>query len=219
MINYICDGNTKGYIAEVDNIIKNCKKEILDFFDKNSLDLNCTVYIYDTKQELIEKLNKRGFGKFPDYMCACFKDEDNSLNFYEPPEESENDWTKEEYKKVIFHELIHAIHYNLYGTQPEWLCEGIAMYLDGTYKKGIKYLLENYIINNQIPKFEELQNEFGYHEYDSYDYAYLMVSYLIETLGKKTFLALLYDNEQINNIDKDLIQKSINYYKNKYDLK
>ena len=218
-MNYVCKNNTKDYITEIDNIIKNRQNEILNFFDKTDLELKCTIYIYNSKKDLIEDLNKRGIGKFPDYMYACFKDEDNSLNFYEPPEESKDDWTKEEYKDVIFHELIHAIQYNLYGTKPEWLCEGIAKYLDGTYKKGIKYLLENYIINNQVPKFEELQDEFGYHDYDSYDYAYLMVSYLIETLGKKAFLALLSDNEQINNIDKDIIQKSINYYKNKYDLK
>ena len=35
---------------------------------------------------------------------------------------------------------------------------------------------------------DELENEFGMHDYDSYSYAYLIVSYLIETLGKEKFL-------------------------------
>ena len=94
----------------------------------------------------------RGFDKNPDYMCACHKDEDNSLNFFEPKDNpNENDWSKEEYKKIIFHELIHGIQFTIFGTTPEWINEGIAKYLDGTYSKGIEWLLDNYINNNEIP--------------------------------------------------------------------
>ena len=101
------------------------------------------------------------------------------MNFFEPKDNpSDNEWSKEEYRDVIFHELIHSIQFNLFGSCPEWLNEGIAKYLDGTYKKGIKYLLDNYINNREIPLQSEIENEFGMHEYDSYDYAYLMVSYL-----------------------------------------
>ena len=147
-------------------------------------------------------------------MCACFKDEDASLNFYEPVEEaSENEWTKEEYDLVIFHELVHAIEYTLYGTQPEWLSEGIAKYLDGTYSQGIKWLLQNYINNIPIPEMRELEEEFGFHEYDSYDYAYIMVCYLIETMGKKRFLNFLHNAHEVTELSKNLVTKSIKYYK------
>lgn len=84
-------------------------------------------------------MKERKFADMPDYMCACQKDEDNSLNFFEPKDNlSENEWSKEEYENVIFHELIHAIQFNIYGTQPEQLTEGVAKYLDvdkSTYNK------------------------------------------------------------------------------------
>ena len=155
----------------------------------------------------------RGFDKDPDYMCACHKDEDNSLNFFEPKDNpNENDWSKEEYKKVIFHELIHGIQFTIFGTTPEWINEGIAKYLDGTYSKGIEWLLDNYINNNEIPSQDEIENEFGLHEYDSYDYAYLMVSYLIDENGKDYLLELLKDKEKINNEKEGLLNRSIDYY-------
>ena len=62
----------------------------------------------------------------------------------------------------------------------------------------------------------EIENEFGMYEYDSYDYAYLMVSYLIEILGKDNFVSLLRNKEQIEIVKKDLLNKSINYYNTKY---
>ena len=57
-----------------------------------------------------------------------------------------------DFLNTIFHELIHGIQFTLFGSTPEWLNEGIAKYLDGTYSKGIKWLLDNYINNNPIPK-------------------------------------------------------------------
>ena len=55
------------------------------------------------------------------------------------------------------------------------------------------------------------------HDYDSYDYAYLMVSYLIDTLGKDSLVSLLRDKEQIEVVKDDLLNKSINYYNAKYN--
>lgn len=51
---------------------------------------------------------------------------------------------------------IHAIQYSIYGSQPEWLMEGVAKYLDGTYKKGIEFLLNNYININKPPSMFEI---------------------------------------------------------------
>ena len=55
------------------------------------------------------------------------------------------------------------------------------------------------------------------HEYDSYDYAYLMVSYLIDTLGKDNFIDLLRNKEQIEAVKDNLLNKSIDYYNAKYN--
>lgn len=213
---FILENNNSNYKDTVLKIINDRKKEIFEFFNEEEVDLAFNIYIYDSIENLVDGLRKRGFDKDPDYMCACVKDRDKSLNFFEPKDNpSEKEWSKDEYENVIFHELIHCIQFSLFGTTPEWLCEGIAKYLDGTYSKGIKWLLDNYINNNPIPAQEEIENEFGKHDYDSYDYAYIMVSYLIDIMGKDRFIELIRDNK-IDSVKDDLLNKAISYYNNKY---
>ena len=205
------------YRQVIDVIINNRKKEIFDFFNCIEIELPFHIYIYDSIEELVNGLQKRGFKKDPDYMCACHKDEDNSLNFFEPKDNtSANEWSKEEYKNVIFHELIHGIQFNLFGYAPEWVTEGIAKYLDGTYKKGIKYLMENYINTRDIPDQKEIEEEFGFHDYDSYDYAFIMVSYIIEVYGKDYLIELLKDSNKLNKEKVGLLNRTVNYYNRKY---
>lgn len=220
MNNYICTNRTATYKDKIEEIINNKKQAILDFFEvEDNGQFNFNIYIYDTIEELVQGMKDRGFGKMPSYMCACQKDEDNSLNFFEPKDDpSENEWSKEEYEKVIFHESIHGIQSIIYKNQPEWVTEGIAKYLDGTYKSGIPYLLENYINGNEIPPMRELEEEFGWHDYDSYDYAYLGVSYLIESLGKKEFLKAIKDKDTLKKISEDLPERAIAFYNQKYSL-
>ena len=107
---YIKQNSKSNYDKEIRSIIDSRKNEIFDFFNVKEFELPFTVYVYDSIEDLISGLHKRGFKNDPDYMCACHKDEDNSLNFfffyYNP---SENEWSMEVYKKVIFHELIHGI--------------------------------------------------------------------------------------------------------------
>lgn len=214
---FIMQNKKSNYNEIIETIINNKKSEIFSFFNSEEIDLPVTIYVYNSKEDLVNGMRERGYKNAPHYMCACQRDEDNSLNFFEPKDNSgEKERTKEEYENVIFHELIHCIQFNLFGTTPEWINEGIAKYLDGTYSKGIKWLLENYINNNSIPKQEEIENEFGMHEYDSYDYAYLMVSFLIEKLGKENFVELLKDKNKLISIKNNLLNKAINYYNSKY---
>ena len=216
---FIKQNSESNYDKEIGSIIDSRKKEIFDFFNVKEFELPFTVYVYDSIEDLVNGLYKRGFKNDPDYMCACHKDEDNSLNFFEPKDNpGENEWSKKEYENVVFHELVHGIQYSLFGSTPEWLNEGIAKYLDGTYKKGIKYLLDNYINNREIPDQSEIENEFGMHDYDSYDYSYLMVSYLIDRYGKDEFVNIIKDNK-INNYKDGLLTESINYYNDKYKEK
>ena len=221
MNRYICTNRNPLYKDHVEMILEQKKKQILDFFNvSDNIPFSFNVYIYDTIEDLVSGLSVRGFSDMPDYMCACQKDEDNSINYFEPKDNpSENEWSKDEYDNVIFHEEIHAIQYAIYGTQPEWLTEGVAKYIDGTYKKGIEFVLNNYIDVNNPPSMFEIENEFGEHEYDSYDYAYLMISYLIETMGKDNFLIAIKSKKCIEKMSEHLVSKSINYYINKYNNK
>lgn len=217
MNEYICTKKTSKYINRVDAVIREGKKTILDFFQvQDGPKFNdFKIYIYESISDLKEGLAERGFTNFPEYMCACFRDEDQSLNFFEPSDDADEhkEWTKNEYDLVIYHELIHAIQYKIYGKQPEWLTEGVAKYLDGTYKLGIKWLLQNYINKVPLPRMKELEEEFGFHDYDSYDYAYIMVSYLLESMGKERFLTFLKNANEINALSETLLEKSIDHYR------
>ena len=62
----------------------------------------------------------------------------------------------------------------------------------------------------------ELENEFGMHEYDSYDYSYLMISYLIETLGKDTFLVAIKSRETFKKLSNNLVITAVDYYNRKF---
>ena len=210
---YIIENKKSNYKEVIDKIINERKHEIYSFFNSEEVDLPVTIYIYDSIESLVKGLKNRGFKDDPDYMCACQKDEDNSLNYFEPKDNPNNDeWSKEEYKNVIFHELIHGIQFNLFGTIPEWINEGIAKYLDGTYKKGIKYLMENYINTRDIPDQKEIEEEFGFHDYDSYDYAFIMVSYIMDVYGKDYLIELLKDINKLNKEKIGLLNRAINYY-------
>ena len=210
---------SKEYQCYVDKLIERTKREIYEWFEHQTIEDKINIYIYKDIPSLIEGLKRRGLGPYPEYMVACMVDEDQekdirrSINFYEPSKEpTETEYTKKEYNIVIFHELIHAIEHTIYGEQPEWLSEGIAKYLDGTYSQGIKWLLQNYINKIPVPEMKELEEEFGFHEYDSYDYAYIMVSYLIETMGKKRFLEFLHNANEVSDLSKGLITRSIQHY-------
>lgn len=214
---FIKENKNSNYDLVIEKIINDRKKEIFNFFDSDDMELNFNIYIYDSIKNLVKGLKQRGFKKDPDYMCACHKDKDNSLNYYEPKDDpNENEWSKDEYENVIFHELIHGIEYNLFGYAPEWVTEGIAKYLDGTYRKGIKYLMENYINKISIPDQKEIEEEFGFHDYDSYDYAYIMISYIIEVYGKKYLIDLLKDSNKLNIEKEGLLNRAVYYYNRKY---
>ena len=213
MINYIVENEKSNYKDEINNIILSNKEDVFDFFNSPDLELSFNVYVYKDIDSLVKGLKERGFNNIPSYMCACQKDEDNSLNFFEPKDNpNRNEWSKEEYKNVIFHELIHGIQFQLFGKTPEWLNEGIAKYLDGTYENGVKYLLDNYVNNKEVPNQYEIENEFGCHDYDSYIYAYLMVSYIIDAKGKDYLIELLKDEKKLEVEKNNLLDCAINYY-------
>lgn len=216
-MNYIIENKNSNYKEVIDKIINERKKEIFDFFNTEEINLPVTIYVYNSIENLVNEMRKRGFTNDPEYMCACFKDEDNSLNYFEPKDNPNNDeWSKEEYEQVIFHELIHGIQFNLFGTTPEWINEGIAKYLDGTYSKGIKFLMENYINKRSIHDQREIEEEFGCHDYDSYPYAFIMVSYIIEVYGKDYLIELLKDKDKLNIEKQGLLNRAVNYYNRKY---
>jgi len=215
MVHFIVDESKDGYDKEIADILNLKEKDVLSFFNKSNK-INFNVFLYSDKQRLIDGLKKRGLGEFPDYMCACSPDGDDSINLYEPS--TDDIRSKYDYASIVYHESIHYIQYALYGHQPEWLCEGIAKYLDGTYSKGIDWLFDNYIKNYELPNDINLvkDDKFVTDKYDGYDLSYVAISYLIDTLGKGNFVKNLDSNDKINEMSEDIINKSINYYQKQF---
>ena len=137
---------------------------------------------------------------------------------YEPPIESKDSYNRKEYNQVVFHELIHYITDILFGKLPEWLTEGIAVYLDGSYKKDITNLMT--LINTyEIPSIFDMKDDTfvlvdneGKTIYNGYDLSYIMVRYMIETLGKDYLFTLLKNKAQISLIEQTTLSEAIDYF-------
>ena len=237
--NIISINTTKEYSLHVDKLLERGKSIILEWFEKTKTDFKVNTYIYQTNELLREGLKRRGLGLYPAHMVACMVDEDEekgirrSINLYEPPLISETSYTKKEYNNVIFHELIHYITDVLYGKLPEWLTEGIAKYLDGTYKEDLTNLM-TIISTYEIPSISDMKDDFFVYKkyekietpkgeelkeitiYDGYDLSYLMVRYIIEVYGKDYLLTLLSTKDNITKIEQQTLIDAIEYYKNIY---
>lgn len=207
------------YVQHVDLVLERRKKEILDFFNETK-EIKFNVYLYDTIEELREKLTERGFKDIPSYMSACMKDEDNSINLFIPKENpSQTEWNREEYDTAIFHESVHFVQFNIFGQQPEWLTEGVAKVLDKEYEGQEKQLIEE-VNGYKIPKIEELSGKtFCTDFYNGEKLSYLMIKYLLETIGREKFLKVISKKELLEEVSKELLPKSIEYFNKKYDIK
>ena len=60
-MNYIVQNSKSNYKIEIDKIIKDKQKEIFSFFNSEEIELSFNIYIYDSKEELVKGLKKRGF--------------------------------------------------------------------------------------------------------------------------------------------------------------
>ena len=211
------------YIRHIDRLLERSKLEILEWFENPSISFKVKTYIYKDVKALRSGLKRRLNKEYPSYMVACMVDEDKkddiprSINIYEPPVKSEDSYNRKEYNQVVFHELIHYITDLLYGKLPEWLTEGIAVYLDGSYRQDITELIK--LINTyEIPDMKDVKdNQFvvqqqGKPVYNGYDLGYIMVRYMIETLGKDYLLTLLKNKDQISLIEQTTLLESIEYF-------
>ena len=211
------------YIRHIDRLLERSKLEILEWFENPSISFKVKTYIYKDVKALRSGLKRRLNKEYPSYMVACMVDEDKkediprSINIYEPPVKSEDSYNRKEYNQVVFHELIHYITDLLYGKLPEWLTEGIAVYLDGSYRQDITELIK--LINTyEIPDMKDVKDDQfvvqqqGKTIYNGYDLGYIMVRYMIETLGKDYLLTLLKNKDQISLIEQTTLLESIEYF-------
>lgn len=239
--NIIAIDVSKNYILHVDKLLERSKLEIFEWFEVPYQEIKLNTFIYKDIPSLVEGLRRRGLGPYPNYMVACMVDENpeksihRSINFFEPKinPENKNEYSRKEYNYVIFHELIHYITDLLYGKLPEWLTEGIAKCLDGSYKEDLTSLMtlintyeipdmstmkdDTFILTTQEEQItEEGPQIIERTIYNGYDISYLMVRYIIEVYGKDYLFTLMKNKKQIPLIENQTITEAIEYYKNLY---
>ena len=214
------------YIHHIDRLLERSKLEIFEWFEQQPQTCRVKTYIYKDQASLRAGLKRRLNKDYPKHMVACMVDEtpeiNRSINIYEPPIECEDSFNRKEYNEIVFHELIHYITDLLYGKLPEWLTEGIAKYLDGSYKNDLPTILNN-LKEYQIPSVSDMKdNQFiledneGNKLYDGYELSYLMIRYIIETLGKDYLFTLMKNKEQIPLVEQTTLTDAIEYFNCQY---
>ena len=65
-MNYIKENKNSNYDLVIEKIFNDRKKEIFSFFNSAEIDLPFNIYIYNSLENLVDGLRKRGFSKeFP----------------------------------------------------------------------------------------------------------------------------------------------------------
>lgn len=219
---------SKEYILYIDKVLERSKLEIIEWFEKPYQEFKVKAFIYQDIPSLREGLHRRGFGPYPEYMNACMIDEnqeqgiERSINLYEPSiKGSDTEYSRKEYNSVVFHELVHYITDIYYGKLPEWLTEGIAKYLDGSYKTDLTNLM-TIIKTYEIPDISTMQGDTFILKtqektiYDGYDLSYIMVRYIIEVYGKDYLFSLMQNKEEISTLAQTTLIEAIEYFNSLY---
>lgn len=160
--------------------------KLLDFFHISYLDHTLEIFVYEDLLTFKNNYQKQTNKEYKDWICGFQgKNEIHLLDYqnYLLTEGHQNQ-TKEDYLKLIIHEIIHDLHlqYNRYhGNEPRtflYLTKGIASFLSEQYP--------NPKFNNRIPVEAFLNNEVVNYE----NYAYI-IKYLIENYEHEYLLKLI----------------------------
>lgn len=202
---------------QISDLMEMKLKDIYEFYEiKNDKKLQGEVYLFDSLHEMKKYLDDNNIYELehqPSYMTSC--ERERKLYLLTPKDKIFDDYTKDDYDRIIYHEEIHLVTELVFGYLPEWLNEGIAKYLDGTYKKGMKSLFENYINNYRIPDLEQIDGDtFVTDDYDGYDLCYVLVSYIIDVNGKDKLLNLVNNKTLIERVSTKDLNLALDYYRN-----
>lgn len=203
--------------------------EIMSFFNLKEIE-PIKIYLYDNEEEF-RKMTRYPYKLGPlagayDYFGAKVYADTQKV-------------TTTELYACISHELIHIIYQNYIqekGLQNKvvWFDEGLAQNLSGEKNhllndETLRTYLSNNVFNQNkvVPNIEYLNkhgNKFGSfidgdnNTYNGYVWSYLMVRYLIETTSTEKLNQIMRSKEQIKALEREIIQKTYNYFKGKVEV-
>lgn len=200
--------------------------EVCKFFELEHIN-KLKIYLYDNAAEY-QRLFKAPYP--PNGIAGCFGYE--NVKVYADL----NKIDKYKLFTCILHELTHVIYRNYIqeegiNNRIVWFDEGLACLLSGEKNTlldndRLKEFIENKISgeNKEIPKISYLhKHSASYGEfvdtktkkYNGYDWSYLMIRYLIETLSKKEFNKLMRSKQSILDIEGTITNDTYNYFTKK----
>jgi hypothetical protein len=161
--------------------------ELDEFFELNWIVNKPRVFLVKDRQTIDKILGKKtedwvvGFVNKADVYIL---DKDNYEN------ESCHKYSDEEYSKTIKHELTHSFFQAVSGfkNKPDWLWEGIAIYLSEQYKTKSK-----------PKKFSEFLDYYEKSGSGVYKESGFVVKLLVEKFGKQKILKLMKSLKDINS--------------------
>lgn len=119
--------------------------------------------------------------------------------------EEESIHKKEDFPKVLTHELTHLFTYKLYSSyEPRWLIEGLAYYIAGQGKVNLKKKIKLKLKNNFLSQIDTKKMWKKNLQNGAYQLSFLWTDFLIKKFGREKILELL---RQIN-----LPYKRVNFY-------
>ncbi|MGM9876324.1 MAG: peptidase MA family metallohydrolase [Bacilli bacterium] len=213
-------------ILELSDYLEKSIKRELEFFNLEYID-KLSVYLYDSKDEY-QKVFKALYP--PSSMAGSFGYED--VRIYVDLDKVD----KYKFYSCVLHELTHVIYKNYIqekGIKNRiiWFDEGLATYLSGQKNELYDENRFGTFISTRITgEGKEMPNISFLHKhgskygefldtetekYNGYDWSYLMIRYLIETLSKKEFDELMRSKNKIMDIESNIVNDTYNYFTRK----
>lgn len=204
--------------------------EVCKFFELEHIN-KLKIYLYDNAAEY-QRLFKAPYP--PNGIAGCFGYE--NVKVYADL----NKIDKHRLFTCILHELTHVIYRNYIqekgiNNRIVWFDEGLASLLSGEKNTlldndRLKEFIENKISgeDKEIPKISYLHKHGASYgefvdtktkKYNGYDWSYLMIRYLIETLSKKEFNKLMRSKQSILDIEGTITNDTYNYFTKKVKTK
>ncbi len=186
------------YKSITQKIIEEKLADLSDFFDVEASSISIELFNSEANFYKATGLSH--------HVAGALTVSDNKIYLKTP---TVNKISLNEYKKVIYHELIHALQNQKIrlNTTPDWFNEGLAVYFSGGFTLKSKIQLSKYMLSPPIPDLQSMH--IIHHQYHNYSVKeYILAASIIEFIhtafGDTIFTELLTDLSHTKNFNRSI---------------
>lgn len=213
----------KGYVNRAMNYSTSRMKKYLNFFKEHSYGKKIKVSYFDNRDDFFDRiklLNPKATP--PKWATGCFCGGEIQILLYP---------SMEARFLTLAHETFH-LFFNKFVYDKEkfnrivWLDESLAAAFSGQTEKTIETgrfleILKRLLELKTFPNINDLKfqnNNIKTKDYDAYDFFFVIGAYLRETMDDSELLRFIRDKEIVLESSNFILQKSLEFYKNKYNF-